>query len=325
MRKHSSPDTRGRRSATHRIQSWCLHEGREYDDSLRRFVSVLLCCACTDGRIALCHMPSLDLGGKCIAGVEALVKVATDRKGSPVGANATGKFGTPKCEYILRLVRVDDPENDHLGGCWVGAHPNIGEQATAALLNAGGLDEALGVTVVTVEREVSKPAGCDMRCDFVATGADGSRTVVEVKTVVDSDYDPALHMTRLPSKKDCVFFGRSVPYVRAGIFPWGKGRQAGPDGEKVVSARAIKHVRELAMLARGERTEPDGARLGAAVLFIVVRNDTSYFRPNAEACPSFARHLREAKAAGVRVFARRIAFSDTGQAFDQGEIPVDLS
>lgn len=264
-------------------------------------------------------MPSLDMGGKCIAGVEVLVKVAMDRKGCPVGANATGKFGTPKCEFILQLLRVNEPENENLD-CWVGANPKIGERAVAALLSSGGLDMALGVSVVKVEREVSKPAGCDMRCDFLFTGADDSRTVLEVKTVVDSDYNPDTP----PSRLECVFFGRS-PYVRAGIFPWGKGRQAGPDGEKVVSARAIKHIDELTALARGERTEDGGARLGAAVLFVVVRKDVSTFRPNAEACPSFASHLRDARAAGVRVLARRIAFSDSGDAFDDGEIPVDLS
>ena len=40
---------------------------------------------------------------------------------------------------------------------------------------------------------------------------------------------------------------------RAGIFPWGGGNQKGPEGEKVVSARAIKHVRELTEIAQGNK------------------------------------------------------------------------
>ena len=274
-----------------------------------------------DGRIAMAHMPALDMGGKCVAGAEVLLKVAVDRKGRPVGADALGKHGTPKCEYIMQLLRVEDPENAHLGGCWVGAHPSIGEKVAAALLGAGALDAALGSSLVGVQREVANPAGCDMRCDFVATGACGRRWVIEVKTVVDSDYNPAT----APSRKGCVFLGHTVPYERAAIFPWGNARQKGLDGERVVSARAIKHVHELALLARGERTEADGTRLGAALVFVVVRADALSFRPNAEACPSFAQHLREAHAAGVTVVARRVSWSDSGEAFDEGEIPVRLS
>ena len=41
--------------------------------------------------------------------------------------------------------------------------------------------------------KVTHPAGCDMRADFVLTHADKSKTVLEVKTVVDTDYDAQLH------------------------------------------------------------------------------------------------------------------------------------
>ena len=274
-----------------------------------------------DGRIALAHMPSLDMGGKCVAGSEVLLKAAVDSKGHPVGANAIGKHGTPKCEFIMQLLRVTEPENARLGGCWVGAHPSIGERATAALLRCGALDAALGTKVTTIRQQVSNPAGCDMRCDFEVTGADAtSRTIIEVKTVVDSDYDPATP----PSRPGCVFLGTSSPYRRAAIFPWGKARQRGPSGEAVVSARAIKHLQELTAIASGARTLPDGTRLGAALVLVVVRADVVSFRPNSEACPTFARSLRAAKAAGVRVVARRIAWSDSGEAFDDGEIPVDF-
>jgi hypothetical protein len=143
----------------------------------------------------------------------------------------------------------------------------------------------------------------------------------QVKTVVDSDYNPAT----APARRDACFLGRTSPYARAAIFPWGTKRQIGPDGEKVVSARAIKHVDELAALARGELKDDDGTRLGAAILFAVVRGDCLSFRPNDEACPSFARHLRAARDAGVRIVARRISWNDDGCAFDEGAIPADLS
>ena len=56
-----------------------------------------------DGTEAIVHMPSLDMGGKCVAGAEVLLKPARDKKGNPVGADAVGKYGTPKCQYILQV------------------------------------------------------------------------------------------------------------------------------------------------------------------------------------------------------------------------------
>ena len=279
-----------------------------------------------DGRVVIAHMPSLDCGGKCVPGAAVLMKPARDKKGVLVGADAVGAYGTPKCEFIMQLLRVCEPENAHLGGVWIGAHPSLGEKIALALIErrlVAGLPSA-----GTIQREVTGVAGCDMRSDFVLGhgGGDGAaaaaQTVVEVKTVVDTDYDPATP----PSRKECAFLGKGEPYERAAIFPWGRGNQKGPDGEKVVSARAIKHVRELRAIARGERAL-DGVALEAAVLFVVVRHDAVAFRPNHEACPSLARHLREARDAGVAVLAHRVRWgdgADVGKAFSDGPLPVSM-
>ena len=64
-----------------------------------------------DGRVALAHMPSMGMGGKVKEGSEVLLKVAVDAKGRPVGANATGKWNTPKCEFIMQ-VRVPTRSRD---------------------------------------------------------------------------------------------------------------------------------------------------------------------------------------------------------------------
>jgi len=276
------------------------------------------------GRIAIAHMPSMDMGGKCFPGAKCLLKLATDKKGQPIGADAVGKFGTPKCEYIMQLLRVDEAENEHLGGCWIGAHPSLGERIASELLRSGQLAVDLGGTPAAIEREVTGVAGTDMRCDFLLSFAPSApRTVVEIKTVVDTDYHPAT----APERKGCVFVGQAEGYQRCAIFPWGKSNQRGPEGEKVVSERAIKHVRELTALATGQRQGEGGERFNAAVLFIAVRGDALRFRANAEACPSFARYLRAAKEAGVAVLAHRVRWgegSDLGRAFYDGPLPVDL-
>ena len=62
-----------------------------------------------DGRVAIAHMPSMEMGGKCVAGAECLLKPATDKAGRLVGSEATGKYGTPKCEFIMQLLRCVEP------------------------------------------------------------------------------------------------------------------------------------------------------------------------------------------------------------------------
>ena len=170
-----------------------------------------------------------------------------------------------------------------------------------------------------LRREVTKPCGMDARADFVleAAGSGGARqTVVEVKTVVDATLDAGFEASG----------GDGAP---AAIFPWGLGKQKGPGGEKVVSARAIKHVDELAKVARKELADPDKAS-EAAVLFVVVRADVDVFRPNAKACPSFAKHIAKARADGVKVRARRVRWVAEGggtgsvAAYDDGDLEVVL-
>ena len=46
------------------------------------------------------------------------------------------------------------------------------------------------------------------------------------------------------------------------------------------------------------------------ILFVVVRGDAKYFRPNHEACPSFAKYLKEANDAGVQILAKQVIWGD---------------
>eukprot|EP00928_Gymnodinium_smaydae_P014909 TRINITY_DN15472_c0_g1_i1.p1 TRINITY_DN15472_c0_g1~~TRINITY_DN15472_c0_g1_i1.p1 ORF type:complete len:373 (+),score=54.53 TRINITY_DN15472_c0_g1_i1:52-1170(+) len=272
------------------------------------------------GRIALAHVPALDMGGLCVEGSKLLLKPAVDGKGRLVGAKAVGSYGTPKCEFILQLVRISEPENSSTGGCWCAAHPGLGEKLAAALLEKNLVSELQNSE--SIRREVANIAGCDMRADFVVQHGRGKRTVVEVKTVLNTDYNPST----APARKECVYLGPSTPYRRAGIFPWGRVAQTGPDGEQVVSARAIKHVDELASIAKGDRT-CDGERLSALLLFVVVRDDVASLRVNQESCASFARHAKAAQAAGVRIVAHRIRWGDgkdLGKAFWAGPLPVEV-
>lgn len=265
-----------------------------------------VCIPSQNNREAIVHVPNLDMGGKCVPGVTILCKPARDRKGNLVGPDAVSpKYGTPKCEYIAQLLHVDEtPLSKQYIPTWVGAHPSLGERIAHELIQQGRFFD----NVMEIKREVSKVEGMDMRADFVLTLEDGTKRVVEVKTVVDTDY--STHHG-LPNRAKCVFSSDKLPYKRTAIFPWGNSNQKGPDGEKVVSARAIKHVRELTKLANME-----GYR--STVLFIVIRDDAETFRPNYEACPSFCKYLKQAEEAGVELLAKRVTWNVTAN----GETPT---
>ena len=232
------------------------------------------------------------------------VKPALDTKGNLVGPDAVNpKYGTPKCEFHCQLAKLP-------GGGYVGAHPSLGEKAAVALLQRSPVlgDVWTGAREkAEIRREVTGPRGQDMRADFVVSGGSEKECVLEVKTVVDASVDSGVDADE-----------ESGP--TAALFPWGSKNQKGPDGEKVVSARAIKHVDALAAIAK------EGVA-SAAVLFVVARGDCSSFRPHAARCPSFAAHLKDAKKAGVTLVARRIRWDvrdGVAHAFDGGAIPVDV-
>ena len=309
-----------------------------------------------NNRVAICHLPNLDMGGKCMPGATIVMKPARDKKGNLVGPDAVSpKFGTPKCEYIAQLLRVDE---SHLAmstansdSCvqyepvWVGAHPSLGEKIAEQLIGQNLLGDDFP-EVESFQREVRNPSGLGIRADFVVKHTDPTkrRRIVEVKTVVDTDYSPYAipsppsSLSSPPSspdgktkkskapKKMCVFTSSRVPYRRTGIFPWGNSNQKGPDGEPVVSTRAIKHVRELTRVvierqhkkkknktvAKKKEEDDDGDDKGfdSTILFVVIRGDAKAFRPNIDACPSFARYLKEAHEAGVTILAKQVVWGE---------------
>ena len=327
-----------------------------------------------DGREAIAHVPCMDMGGKCVSGASLLLKIATDRKGNPIGSSALGKYGTPKCEFITQLLW----NNELNYKTWVVAHPGLGEKIAESISACNLLGNTIE-PIESYEREVRNICGSDMRTDFVLTHTNGTRSVMEIKTVVDTDLSKEDARLKLAQHRDhvrqmeyeckkdqeeaknmvvdltqemepidltkvvtknkikkkikkkmkepIVFVSKKTPYVRAGIFPWGTCKQKGPNGEKVVSARAIKHIDELRKISIGELKEEKEERLGAAVMFVVGRKDVELFRPNVEGCLSFATHLRRAKEDGVKVLAHRVEWGegeDIGKVYWGGELDVEL-
>jgi DNA-binding sugar fermentation-stimulating protein len=273
----------------------------------------------SEQREAIVHLPNLDMGGKCVPGAKLVLKPARDKKGNLVGKDGVNsKYGTPKCEFIAQLLRVDETELGYEPAVWCGAHPSLGEKIGEELIRHNLLGPDFP-TVKSFQREVRNVGEADMRADFLIQHEDPSipPRILEVKTVVDTDYSPSA----TPDHAKCVFTNERKPYRRTGIFPWGQSNQKGPDGEVVVSARAIKHVRELTRIV--QRTPKEYT---ATVLFIVIRHDAMAFRPNKDACPSFTRYLKEARDAGVQILAKQVVWGegeDLGKCYEGDLLDIE--
>jgi len=119
--------------------------------------------------------------------------------------------------------------------------------------------------------------------------SDNSRMLVEVKNVVCSDFAPEF-APKKTGPNHCVIVADDVSseessireYQRYGIFPWGRVGQTF-EGKKVVSERAIKHVRNLV-----DMIEKKDENIKATILFVVNRSDCERMRACHEQCPVFA-------------------------------------
>ena len=248
-----------------------------------------------DGSVALAHAPGMELGGVCVAGARVMLS-----------RNAAG--GTTKTAFAIQLVAAE-------GGCWVGAHPSLGNRLAAAALQRGLLADALG-THASARPEATHGR---MRVDFELADAAGGRTLVEIKNVVCSDY-PRGSRARRPKGYELVYSPHEdgPSYRRAAVFPVGKLGQKLEDGTKCVSERAIKHVRELAALIG----ESSGA-VKAAVVFVVNRGDCHSVSVRRSSCPALAQEAPRAAAGGVAFHAFRVRWAGSQAHFD-GMVPTDV-
>ena len=161
----------------------------------------------------------------------------------------------------------------------------------------------------------------DSRVDFELTDySQGDKTkarsLVEVKNVVCSDVAASLAPEKT-GPNHCVITSESEEYSRTAIFPWGRIGQTF-EGNKVVSERAIKHLRNL-----GNLTATD-EHMNAIVLFVINRSDCEHMRACHEQCPTFAAELKKTAEKGVLVTSFRVRWTREGKAYFDGIIPVTL-
>ena len=190
------------------------------------------------------------------------------------------------------------------------------------------------------------------------------RALIEVKNVVCSDYSAQFAPIKTgpnhcviiapetmikskeenendnnDNKSDATKNEELIPYQRSGIFPWGRVGQTF-EGKKVVSERAIKHLRNLAMLTSKRKTkdmkqqneqgnngfDPDEEEdhCQTVVLFVLNRSDCVRMRACHEACSVFANELKATHDKGTLVLCFRTRWTEEGKAYFDGMVPVSV-
>ena len=308
----------------------------------------------------LAHAPALDVGGMCISGSEVylskrsgegktshsieLVRGAPLDDGNGVLVGAHPRLGESIAEEILKLGLLEDALT--LKGDFVlGPVNSIDEikkgspkkQSPKKKLKSNDTDHEMADASVTTQQQVATDTTKismrqqvtlgDSRADFqmTLTNPDGKshRVIVEVKNVVCADYEAGKEPTPL-SPGHCVVVAQPPStcksedgkegYQRTALFPWGRTRGQKFEGKTCVSERACKHLRNLQSLL-DEDTTP-------VVLFIVNRSDCESIRACHEKCPVFAEVLAEAVNTGVKALAVRVRWTEEGECFFDGIVPV---
>ena len=285
-----------------------------------------------DAPFALAHAPALDVGGLCAPSSTVLMKER------PPGG---------KTSHSIELVIAAGPNGNEDEDVLVGAHPQLGEKLAEEVLRRGLLSEEIGFDAATEtlpsspKKKAKKSAAKspdklapgtylkkqvtygDSRVDFELTKmeedeASSVKALIEVKNIVCSDYFTA-HAPEKMNPNHCVIISPEeieTQYKRTAIFPWGRLGQEF-EGRKVVSARAIKHMRNLADMGKKDST------IQPVIMFVVNRSDCESVRACHEQCPVFAEELTKAKKNGVKIVAFRVKWSKNGKAFFDGVVPVE--
>lgn len=283
-----------------------------------------------EGQIIQAHSPALDVGGLCVPSSTVFM---TER---PPGG---------KTSHAIELLFAPAPDQENVegdNGILVGIHPSLAEKLTEKVLERGLLEDIIGFGAAKFCTNKSSPKKRkkksnaeedkplegvilrrqrtygDSRVDFELTdhGSSKPRSLIEVKNVVCSDY--AANMAPVKTGPNhCVIKSDSENYSRTAIFPWGRVGQTF-EGKKVVSERAIKHMRNL-----GNLTATDES-INAVVMFVINRSDCEHMRACHEACPVFATELSATAEKGCIVTSFRVKWTLDGKAYFDGIVPVTM-
>lgn len=250
--------------------------------------------------LMLAHTASLGCCGLADVNATVLLTVCPTPKSATKSKNENGL----KCSHTIYLSVLKEGPHEQI----IGIHPKLAETLTENALTNNCFARLQNVTKYRREVAICIPGKVDSRFDFVGVDQTGRTFIMEVKNVPLADYEDLTAKER--AKMD--FTDRLVD-SKVAYFPDGYRKKSNDP----VSPRALKHICELATIARETDTR-------CIMCYVIQRTDVNRFQPSV-IDPEYRQAFKEAMQSGVEVITMVIEWNRQGEArFVRDDLPICL-
>ena len=210
----------------------------------------------------------------------------------------------PKCSYRVYLSCFIDKERNQQ--TIVGIHPKLAEDLAEQALTKNYLTNLQNVKTYKRETVIYAEGKVDSRFDFSGIDEKGLPFIMEVKNVPLADYEDITAVERKKKNYDGRDFGSKVAY-----FPDGYRKKTSDP----VSPRALKHIRELALIKKESKTR-------CIMCYVIQRTDVDRFTISV-IDPEYKEAVRYAIDCGVEIITMVVEWTRDGEAyFVRNNLPV---
>jgi len=209
-----------------------------------------------------------------------------------------------KCSYRVYLSCFIDKERNQQ--TIVGIHPKLAEDLAEQALTRNYLSNLQNVKTYKRETIIYVEGKVDSRFDFSGIDENGLPFIMEVKNVPLADYEDITAVERKKKNYDGRNFGSKVAY-----FPDGYRKKTSDP----VSPRALKHIRELAIIKKESKTR-------CIMCYVIQRIDVDRFTISV-IDPEYKEAVRYAIDCGVEIIAMVVEWTRDGEAYIvRDDLPV---
>jgi DNA-binding sugar fermentation-stimulating protein len=206
------------------------------------------------------------------------------------------------CDYKVYLSIIKERDTSII----IGIHPKLAEDLTEAALKRNLLNRLQNVKKYRRETAICVPGKVDSRFDFSGIDGNGIPFLMEVKNVPLADYEDICAKDR---RNQC--YDDRPLHSKVAYFPDGYRKKS----TMPVSPRALKHIRELALIKRESKTR-------CIMCYVIQRTDVDRFQPSI-IDPEYRAAVKEATEAGVEIITMVVEWTRDGSAyFVRDDLPV---
>jgi DNA-binding sugar fermentation-stimulating protein len=245
----------------------------------------------------LAHTASLGCCGLADANAPVLM--------APITSKTNSKKNTDKikCEYRVYLSILKERGNEMI----VGIHPKLAEDLTESALKRNLLSNLQNIKSYKRETTIYVEGKVDSRFDFSGIDSNGVPFIMEIKNVPLADYEDITAKDRKKKCYDDFEYSSKVAY-----FPDGYRKKT----TDTVSPRALKHIKELALIKRESKTR-------CIMCYVIQRTDVDRFQPSI-IDPEYREAFKNAVNAGVEIITLVVKWTREGEAyFVRDDLPIN--